>query len=81
MQPLIVENPFEKMGIDLLGPLPKTKDGNKYIIVAVDHFTKWAVTKALPKAIPRRVAAGKGPEPGSNVNWSGLPWSLPAQDH
>ena len=50
MQPLIVENPFEKMGIDLLGPLPKTKDGNKYIIVAVDYFTKWAVTKALPKA-------------------------------
>jgi len=50
MQPLTADNPFERVGVDLLGPLPKTKDGNKYIIVAVDYFTKWAITRALPKA-------------------------------
>ena len=24
-----------------LGPLPETDDGNKYVLVAVDYFTRW----------------------------------------
>ena len=33
--------PFSWVGFDLLGPLPKTKLGNKFIIVWVDYLTKW----------------------------------------
>ena len=39
------------VGIHLLGPLPETNDGDKYIIVAVDYFTKWAIKNALPTTV------------------------------
>jgi len=37
---------LEKMGMDLIGPLPKSKQGHVYALVMQDYFTKW------PKAIP-----------------------------
>ncbi len=33
--------PMEKVHIDFLGPLPKSKKGNEHILVMVDNFTKW----------------------------------------
>jgi len=33
--------PFTKVGLDIIGPLPRTKKGNQYIIVLVDYLTKW----------------------------------------
>lgn len=34
--------PFECLGIDILGPLPETNVTHyKYILVIVDHFTRW----------------------------------------
>ena len=33
--------PFTKVGLDIIGPLPVTTRGNKYIIVLVDYLTKW----------------------------------------
>lgn len=39
--------PFEKIGIDILGPLPTTDNGNKYILVLQDYFTKWMDAKAV----------------------------------
>jgi len=38
---------WKKIGIDLLGPLPEY-EGMKYIVTAVDYFTKWPEAKALP---------------------------------
>lgn len=32
---------FERIHIDILGPLPATKQGNKYILVIIDQFTRW----------------------------------------
>ena len=29
------------LGMDLIGPLSETKNGNKYIFTATDYFTKW----------------------------------------
>lgn len=40
--------PLEFVAIDILGPLPKTANGNQYIIVMTDRFSK--LTKALPTA-------------------------------
>ena len=34
--------PLERIGIDILGPLPKSCSGMRYILVVVDYFTKWA---------------------------------------
>ncbi|GFT99907.1 retrovirus-related Pol polyprotein from transposon 412 [Trichonephila clavipes] len=34
--------PFERIAFDILGPLPRTASGNKYLLVAMDYFTKMA---------------------------------------
>ena len=39
--PTKVEGPFVHLGLDIIGPLPKTRNNNQYIIVTVDYFTKW----------------------------------------
>jgi len=44
---------LEKMGMDLIGPLPKSKQGHVYTLVMQDYFTKW------PEAIPLRDAMAK----------------------
>ena len=33
--------PFERIQMDILGPLPPTFLGNKYLLVIVDCFSKW----------------------------------------
>jgi hypothetical protein len=38
---------FEKCGIDLMGPLLITPRANKFLVVAIDYFTKWAKVKPL----------------------------------
>ena len=50
LYPIRVENAFNRIGIDFVGPLPKTARGNKYIIVAIDYLAKWTEAKALKEA-------------------------------
>ncbi|GJY39525.1 reverse transcriptase domain-containing protein [Tanacetum coccineum] len=45
------------LGIDFIGPFPSSR-GNKYILVAVDHLSKWVEAKALPTNDARVVTAG-----------------------
>jgi Integrase zinc binding domain len=45
--PLAVKEPFYQIGIDVKGPLPRTSNGNRYIIVAMDYFTKWPEARAV----------------------------------
>ena len=33
--------PLERMAVDICGPLHESEQGNKYIIVLMDYFTKW----------------------------------------
>ena len=33
--------PFCIWGIDIVGPLPHATDKKKFILVAIDYFTKW----------------------------------------
>ncbi|XP_011631100.1 uncharacterized protein K02A2.6-like [Pogonomyrmex barbatus] len=33
--------PFERIQMDILGPLPVSSLGNKYLLIVVDCFTKW----------------------------------------
>lgn len=39
--------PFAQWGIDLLGQLPLAPGRRKYLILAVDYFTKWAEARPL----------------------------------
>jgi len=38
---------FSRVGLDLVGPLPRTKTRNMYIIVLVDYLTKWIEVEPL----------------------------------
>jgi len=33
--------PMERVHMDILGPLPITRQGNKYLLMIIDQFTKW----------------------------------------
>jgi len=46
MQDMVIGTPFERVGIDLTGPHPRSKSGHTYILTYIDHFSKWA--EAIP---------------------------------
>ncbi|GJX87237.1 reverse transcriptase domain-containing protein [Tanacetum coccineum] len=47
--------PFYQWGMDILGPLPPAKGGARFIIVAIDYFTKWIEAKPLVKITGKEV--------------------------
>lgn len=57
LQPLpCPASPFEVVGIDLYGPLPKTSNGNRWIVTAVDHLTRYAETACIQSGSAAEVA-------------------------
>ena len=44
----VISEPFKPVAMDLVGPLPRSKSGNKYILVLCDYATRY------PEAIPLR---------------------------
>ena len=46
LQPIRVSEPWEVVGLDIFGPLPTTRRNNRFIVVFIDHFTKW------PEVVP-----------------------------
>ena len=51
-----VSRPFQIWGMDFLGPLPRTRSGNRWILVFGDLFTKWLECQALPDSTAETVA-------------------------
>ncbi|KAF7654557.1 hypothetical protein LDENG_00068330 [Lucifuga dentata] len=48
LQQYQVGAPMERVGVDILGPFPTTDSGNRYVLVAMDYFTKWPEAYAVP---------------------------------
>nr|GEW57090.1 reverse transcriptase domain-containing protein [Tanacetum cinerariifolium] len=47
LTPITSPWPFYKWGIDIAGPFPVATGGLKFLIVAIDYFTKWIEAKAV----------------------------------
>lgn len=43
-----VSYPMERIATDILGELPETQKGNKYILVVSDYFSKWTESFPMP---------------------------------
>ncbi|GFT01993.1 retrovirus-related Pol polyprotein from transposon 412 [Trichonephila clavipes] len=43
-----VEAPFERIAFDILGPFPRSSDGNNNILVVMDYCTKWPEAYPIP---------------------------------
>ena len=41
-------NPMERVHIDMIGPFPLSKDGNRYVLMVIDQFTRWVECLPLP---------------------------------
>ena len=54
--PIISYGPFEKWGIDAIGPLPYAQSGKRYIIMGVDYMTRWAEAVATTRITAKEVA-------------------------
>ena len=39
--------PMERIAVDILGELPVTERGNKYVLVVSDYFTKWTESYSM----------------------------------
>ncbi|MCO5580258.1 hypothetical protein L7F22_034124 [Adiantum nelumboides] len=55
-QAVIANGPFEKWGIDAMGPLPRTANGKLYILVAIDYMTRWVETQSVAKVNEKTVS-------------------------
>ena len=42
----VIDKPYKRIGMDLVGPLPRSKAGYRYILTVMDYCTRY------PEAIP-----------------------------
>lgn len=50
-----VKRQFQKIFIDFLGPYPRSKDGNCYLFIALDQFSKFVFLEPMRDATSRNV--------------------------
>lgn len=74
LQSVTAGYPNEIVGADLIGPLPETPRGNRYILVMVDYFTKWCEAVPIAQADTVTVATAM-------TNHWVCQWGAPGQLH
>src|SRR6266498_6084807 len=48
--------PFQRIEIDIVGLLTIIKKENRYIVTAMDYFTKWPIAKAIKEATAKTIS-------------------------
>ncbi|KAJ8897423.1 hypothetical protein PR048_002769 [Dryococelus australis] len=51
-----MERTFQRLDLDIVGSMPKTASGNRYILTIIDHFSRYLVMKLLPDKTAENVA-------------------------
>ena len=54
--PLPVSGPFDRVAVDIMGPLPQSENGNKYVIVFTEYLTRFVMARPLVSITARDVA-------------------------
>ena len=52
----VIETPFNRIAIDIIGPLPNTEEGHSYILTVVDFATRYPEATALKEITAEAVA-------------------------
>ncbi|GFO34193.1 Pol polyprotein [Plakobranchus ocellatus] len=52
----VISEPFQKVVIDLVGPLPTTKKGNSYILTLIDTATRYPEAIGIPNCTSETIA-------------------------
>ncbi|KAL2231127.1 UNVERIFIED_CONTAM: hypothetical protein Sindi_1707100 [Sesamum indicum] len=55
IEPVKITCPFDQWGIDIVGPFPVAEAQKKFIIVAVEYFSKWVEAEAVARISEREV--------------------------
>ncbi|XP_044755050.1 uncharacterized protein LOC123314004 [Coccinella septempunctata] len=50
MHPYVVREPWDTVSTDIVGPLPRSRKGNCYLVVMQDRFSKWVEARPLRRA-------------------------------
>ena len=53
---LLIDNPFQRIDMDVVGPLPRSRSGNKYILTICEYATRYPETIPLPSTEASRIA-------------------------
>ena len=52
----VIGCPLERIAVDITGPFVKSAQGNKYLLVVMDYYTKWPEAYPLPNQEATTVA-------------------------
>ncbi|XP_075473428.1 uncharacterized protein LOC142504447 [Primulina tabacum] len=55
MKPIWASCPFDQWGMDIVGPFPVARAQKKFLLVAVDYFSKWVEAEPLAKITEQEV--------------------------
>jgi hypothetical protein len=47
MKSILVCDLFYRVALDIVGPLPETKNGNMYVLVVIDRYSNWCETRLV----------------------------------
>jgi len=52
----IIDTPFQRIAMDIVGPLPRSRQGHRYILVMCDYATRYPEAVALRSIDAEHVA-------------------------
>ncbi|KAK2416526.1 hypothetical protein QL285_038915 [Trifolium repens] len=68
--------PFFMWGVDILGPFPMSSKQVRWIIVAVDYFTKWVEAKPLASISAEQVKKIIGEESYADLDYPNISYQI-----